>query len=92
MECTNTSSDQETAIYTYLTRRNLMKLIGLTTFGMGLWTIACNHSGADSAPTGEIKRGSKMESAISNSNIKTGIPDIDAAAPAETLTATFALG
>jgi len=69
-----------------------MKLIGLSTFGMGFWISACDQNNADSAPTAEIKEKSKMESTKSNATVKTRIPTIDAAAPAETKTATFALG
>jgi hypothetical protein len=47
---------QETEIYTYLSRRSLMKLIGFSAFGMGLWISACDHSNADSASTAEIKK------------------------------------
>jgi len=90
MKCITANGDQETEIFTYLSRRCLMKLIGLSAIGMGLGISACDHSGADSAPTAKIKEGKKMESA--KSNIKTRIPAIDAAAPAETSTATFALG
>ena len=87
MQPIHANGHQETEIYTYLSRRSLMKLIGLSAFGMGLWISACDHSNADSAPTTKIKKGSKMESTI-----ETRIPTIDAAAPAETRTATFALG
>ena len=90
MKCINANGDQETEIYTYLSRRSLIKLFGLSAIGMGFWISACDHSGADSAPSAEIKEGKKMESA--KSNINTRIPAIDAAAPAETSTATFALG
>ena len=90
MKCIYTNVDQETDIYTYLSRRSLMKLIGLSAIGMGLGIGACDHSNADSAAATEIKKGSKMES--SKSTIKTRIPTVDAAAPAETRTATFALG
>jgi hypothetical protein len=83
---------QETESDTYLSRRSLMKLIGLSAFGMGLWISACDHSNADSAPAAKIKKGSKMEPTKSNATIKTRIPAIDAAAPAKTSTATFALG
>jgi hypothetical protein len=92
MKCIYANGDQETEIYTYLSRRNLVKLIGLSTFGMGLWISACDHSNADSAPRAEIKKEHKMESTQSNVTIKTRISPIDAAAPAETSTATFALG
>jgi hypothetical protein len=87
MKPIHANDHQETEIHTYLSRRSLMKLIGLSAFVMGLWISACDHSNADSAPTAEIKKGSKMESTI-----KTGIPTIDAAAPAKASTATFALG
>ncbi len=69
-----------------------MKLIGLSAFGMGIWISACDHSSTDSAPTMEMKRENEMQSTISNAAIQTRIPPIDAAAPAETSTATFALG
>jgi len=92
MECINANGHQETEIHTYLSRRRLMKLIGLSTLGMGPWISACDHGNADSAPTAEIKKGSKMESTNSNATVKTRIPTIDTAAPAETRTATFALG
>jgi len=92
MKPIQTNGYQETETYTYLSRRSLMKLIGLSAFGVGLWISACDHSNADSAPTAKIKKGSKMESTKSNATIKTRIPTIDAAAPAETSMATFALG
>ncbi len=59
MKCINANGNQETEIYTYLSRRSLMKLIGLSTFGMGLWISACDHSSADSAPSAEIKEGKR---------------------------------
>jgi hypothetical protein len=92
MKFIHANGHKETEIYTYLSRRSLMKLISLSAIGMGLWISACDSSNADSAPTAEIKKGSKMESTKSNPTIKTRIPTIDAAAPAETRTATFALG
>ena len=92
MKYINANGDQKTEIYTYLSRRSLMKLIGWSTFGLGLGISACDLSNADSAPTAKIKKGSKMESTKSNATIKTRIPTIDAAAPAETSMATFALG
>ena len=92
MKPIQTNGHQETETYAYLSRRSLMKLIGLSAFGLGLWISACDHSSADSATTAEIKKGSKMESTKSNATIETRIPTIDTAAPAETSTATFALG
>jgi len=92
MKPIHANGHQETETDTYLSRRSLMKLIGLSAFGMGLWISACDHSNADSAPTAEIKEKSKMESTKSNATNETRIPTLDAAAPAETRTATFALG
>ena len=92
MKPIHANGDQETDIYTYLSRRSVMKLIGLSVFGIGLWISACDRSAADSAPRGEIKKGNKMESTKLNSTMNSEIPAIDAAAPAETRTATFALG
>ena len=92
MKCKYTNGNQETDIYWYLSRRSLMKLIVLSAFGLGFWISACDRSAADSAPRGEIKKGNKMESTKVNSTMNSEIPAIDAAAPAETRTATFALG
>jgi len=92
MKPIHANGNQETEIYTYLSRRSLMKLIGLSTFGMGIWISACDHSSTDSAPTMEMKREDEMQSTLSNAAIQTRIPPIDAAASAETSTATFALG
>ena len=92
MKCIHTNGNQKTEIHTYLSRRSLIKQIGLSTFGMGLGISACDLSNADSAPTAEINKDSEMEPAQSNATIETRIPPIDAAAPAETSTATFALG
>jgi len=86
------NGDQETKIYTYLPRRSVMKLLGLSAFGMGLWISGCNQSNADSKQTLEVKKESKMESTESIATIEKRLPAIDAAAPAETRTATFALG
>jgi hypothetical protein len=92
MKPIHANGNQETDDYTYLSRRSLMTRIVLSAFVMGLWISACDQSNADSAPTAEIKKGSKMESTTSISPMNSGIPAIDAAAPAETRTATFALG
>jgi len=92
MKPIHANGDQKTDLYRYLSRRSLMKLIGLSAFGMGLWISACDQSNADSAPRAEIKKGNKMESTKLNSTMNSEIPAIDAAAPAETRTATFALG
>ena len=92
MKVKHPSRDKETAIYTYLSRRSLMKLIGSSVFGMGFWISACDPGNPGSARTVEISNSSKMNPMKSSSKIQTRIPAIDAAAPAETETATFALG
>jgi len=92
MKPIHANRNQKIAVYIYLSRRSLMALIVLSAFGMGLLISACDQSNADSAPPAEIKKGSKMEPTKLNSTLNSGIPAIDAAAPAETRTATFALG
>ncbi len=86
------NNEQKTEIYTYLSRRSLIKWIGLSTFGSGFWIYACDHGNADSTPTPGTEKENKMKSIKSGKGIETRIPPIDAAAPAETDTATFALG
>ena len=92
MKPVNLNGDKETKIYTYLSRRSLMKLLGISTFGMGLWISGCNQSNADSALTRKVKKEGKMESTKSIATIQKRLPALDAAAPAETRTASFALG
>jgi hypothetical protein len=92
MKPIHSNSDQETKSYTYLSRRNVMKLFGISSFGMGLWISGCDHSSADSALKMEVKKEGKMESTKSIATIQKKLPSLDTAAPAETRTATFALG
>jgi hypothetical protein len=86
------NNEHKTEIYTYLSRRTLVKWIGLSTFGLGFWIHACDHSKADSTPTPGMKKENKMKSIKSGKALETRIPPIDAGAPSETETATFALG
>ena len=92
MKLVNSNGDQNIKIHTDLPRRSLMKLLILLTFGMGLWISGCDHSNADSALKMEVKKEGKMESTKSIATIQKRLPSLDAAAPAETRTATFALG
>ncbi len=92
MKLINPSDNQETIIYSYLSRRSMMKLLGLSAFGMGPWISGCNQTNADSALTRKVKKEGKMESTKSIATIQKKLPALDAAAPAETRTATFALG
>ena len=86
------NGDQNTKIYTYLSRRSVIKLIGLSTCGMGLWMSGCDNRNADSALTMDVKKEANMESIAATEARNTRRPSLDAAAPAETQTATFALG
>ena len=86
------NGDQENKIYTYLSRRSMMKLLGLSTFSMGLLISGCNQTNADSALTAKVKKEGKMESTKSMATTQKKRPALDAASPAETRTATFALG
>jgi hypothetical protein len=90
MKPNHNNGDQETKIYTYLSRRSMVKLLGLSSFGMGLWISGCNQTNADSALTRKVKKEGKMESSIAT--IQKKLLALDAAAPVETGTATFALG
>ena len=93
MKPINPNGDQDTRTYTYLSRRSVMKLIGLSTFGMGLWMSGCDHRSADSALTVDVEKESNMESIATTTETSNTIrPSLDDAAPAETQTATFALG
>ncbi len=92
MKSINTNGDRQIEIYTYLSRRGLMKLLFMSTLGMGLWINACDDSTARSAPTTKLEKEGKMETLKSNSTINSRIPPIDDALPAKIETATFALG
>ena len=69
-----------------------MKLIGLSTFGMGLWMSGCDRRSADSALTMDVKKEGNMESIATIETSNTSRPSLDDVAPAKTKTATFALG
>ena len=92
MKPSHKNGDQETKIYTYLSRRSMVKLLGLSTFGMGLWISGCNQTNADSALTRKVKKEGKMESTKSIATSQKKLPALDADAPVEIRTATFALG
>jgi hypothetical protein len=61
MKCIYANSDQEAEIYMDPSRRSLIKMIGLLTFGLSLLISACDQSNADFAPTVEIKKESKED-------------------------------
>ena len=92
MKSIHPNSDRKIKIRTDPTRHSLMKLLVLLSFGTGLWFSGCDHRNADSALTMKVKKEGKMESTTATATIQKRLPSLDAAAPAETSTATFALG
>jgi hypothetical protein len=84
------SADQPTTVYSYLSRRHLIKLISWSIVGVGSLVAACDFNQA--GPTIKMKKEIEMESSISTSNIQNKIPPIDTLIPTITETATFALG
>ena len=90
MNSLSASADQPTTVYSYLSRRRVIKLICLSSVGAGFLMAAC-----DSNQNGRMlktKREREMESAISTSTIQNKIPPIDTLIPTATETATFAMG
>jgi hypothetical protein len=86
------AGDQPTEIYTFLNRRNLMKLLCLAAICMGIALGGCDLRKVDASAETNSKKDSNMESIQVTTTLKNKIPPIDAAAAAETETATFALG
>ena len=84
------SADQPITVYSYLSRRHLVKLISWLIVGVGFLMAACDFNQA--GPKLKMKREIEMESAISTSNIQNKIPPIDTLITTATKTATFALG
>jgi hypothetical protein len=69
-----------------------MKFLSVSILGMFLWINACNFNDIGKDPTAKPERENNMGTLKSNSNPVSKIPPIDAALPANTETATFALG
>ena len=92
MNSTETQDNHPTKIYTYLHRRRLMKVIILSSLGPALSISACNPTSADGLQKIKTRRDSKMESINAEPAVQIKLPPIDAAKPAETRTATFAMG
>ena len=92
MKSIDTEDKHPTKIYTYLHRRRVMKVIILSSLGPALWISACDATSADAPLTMKTRKDSKMESIKPDPAIQIKLPPIDAATPAETQTATFALG
>ena len=86
------AGDQPTEIYTYINRRNLMKLFCLTVISMGFAIGGCDFRKVDASAETNSKKESNMESIQSTTTIEHKIPPIDAATAPVIETATFALG
>ncbi len=92
MKYNKPAGDQPTEIYTFLNRRNLMKLLCLAAICMGIALGGCDLRKADASAETNSEKDSNMKSIQANTIIENKIPPIDAAPAAETETATFALG
>jgi hypothetical protein len=86
------AGDQPSEIYTYINRRNLMKLFCLAVISMGFAIGGCDFRKIDASAETNSKKEGNMESIQSASTIQYKIPPIDAATAPEIETATFALG
>ncbi len=84
--------DRTTEISMFLNRRNLMRLLCLAAIFMGIALGGCDLRKVDASAETNSKKDSNMESIQANTIIENKIPPLDAAAPPETETATFALG
>ena len=86
------AGDQPTEIYTFINRRNLMKLLCLSALSMGFAMGGCDFHQVDASAETNSKKESNMETIQSTTTIQYKIPPIDAAALTEIETATFAMG
>ena len=73
-------------------RWNLSRAIGFVWLCFTLLLYACNVLGGEKSRLETTKEGKTMETAKRETQFAAAIPPIDAAAPKETETATFALG
>ncbi len=69
-----------------------MMLLCLAAIGIGLAISACDFRKGHASAETNTRKDSNMESTQLAKTIQYKIPPIDAAAPAEIVTATFALG
>jgi len=92
MKSMDNEGQQPTKIYTYVHRRRVMKVIILSSLGPALWTGACDPTRADAPIKTKTRKNNKMESIKPDPAVQIRIPPVDASTPAETQTATFALG
>jgi len=80
------------AVYTYLNRRSLIKLVCMVALGSGLWISACDHPSVDPSQKTAATENKTMKSVLSTAHIGRQIPPLDLSQPQEVKTATFALG
>lgn len=92
MKYTWANKEGSTAIYTYLNRRSLIKLVCMAALGSGLWISACDRRSVDPPQETEATENKKMKSALSTADIRQQIPPLDLSQPRQITTATFALG
>ena len=92
MRNSDANSAQPSNLKTYKLRLRLLKLLCVSTLGMGLLIIACDYRNPGHAPKMEPKKESNIDNIKSKATISDRIPPIDAALPDEVKTATFALG
>ncbi|MEE4265987.1 MAG: hypothetical protein V2I56_25090 [Desulfobacteraceae bacterium] len=81
-----------TAVYTYLNRRSLIKLVGMVALGSGLWISACDHPSVDPPQKTAATENKTMKSVLTTADMGGQIPPLDLSQPQEVKTATFALG
>ncbi len=86
------AGDQPTEIYTFINRRDLMKLFCLAGINMSFVIGACDFRKVDAQTETNSKKESNMESIQSAQSIQYKLPSIDTSTEPETETATFALG
>ena len=86
------AGDQPTEIYTFINRRNLMKLFCMAGISMGLALGGCDFRKVDASAQTNSKKEKNMESIQSTTTIQYNIPPIDAVTAPAIETATFALG
>jgi len=86
------AGDQLTEIYTFRNRRNLIKLLCWAAVCLGVALAGCDLRKVDASAETNSRKDSNMESTQATTMIENKIPPLDAAAAAETETATFALG
>ena len=92
MKDTCANKEGSTAIFTYLNRRSLIKLVCMVALGSGLWISACDHRSVDPPQKTVATENKTMKSALSTADTRQQIPPLDLSQPQEVKTATFALG